>query len=290
MLLDAVEISSVEEESLADIAQEQSETRLVYEHKYGVVELHLDNLSCLNTGTYLKDTIIQFYTAYLLNQVVDETIASKLHIFDSIFYDQLAKVFGDPKIIDASKFYQLGRWYSNTDIFAKDFLIFPICLNDHWFVIIVCNPAAVSEFGSHGEDASIEEDGKRLSKKPGIMILDSLGVQNPRATMIVRDFLDYEWRFRSSKFKRFGHLDLPDYFPPLPLQKNCYDCGLFMLMYIKTFLENPRHFYRLVAQEDDASDNNLAVMIEKNLEANGRKRIKALVGELCKQNEEGSKT
>lgn len=297
---DSVSISSDDEKA-------ESDRRLVYKHKFGIVELHRQSLDCLKTGSYLSDNIIQFYSAFLLNEASDAQ-AKRFHIFDTIFFEQLTKTFyllpPDYKI-DVPKCRQLSKWYNGVDLFKKDFLIIPCCLDDHWFSIVICYPNNVEpafrksnsfsqvEIQNSDEDEVFEDSVEDLSaldgqpetsstkKTPCIIIMDSLNIKNRTISMRVRDFLDFEWRTKCSIVKKFSHHDLKDYFPSLPKQKNTYDCGIFMLLYLRCFMENPDKFYNLVITSDAASRIELKNMI-RSVNGNDRDSMKKLIIRVCK--------
>lgn len=122
--------------------EDDHRSRLVYKHNKGTVEIDLDCLDCLNSGSYFKDTIVEFYLTYLINEACTKEVSNRVHIFDTIFTKQLATVFGDDKI-DHVKLRQIRKWFEDVDIFKKDFLIFPICTDNHWLALIACYPADV---------------------------------------------------------------------------------------------------------------------------------------------------
>lgn len=278
-----------EEISLSDgeSVREIDDSRLIYRHNYGTVEIHTESLECLNPSNYLNDTIVQFYFAYLLKEVCSKQIASKVHIFDSIFYEQLEKVFEDDKI-DSEKLQQIRKWYEGVDIFDKQFLIFPVCSDKHWFTIVVCYPYAVRPIVYTSKEEDSPDQSKHSTKDseiPGIIIMDSLNLKTRKLTAKVRDFLDYEWRDRKTDIRRFSHTDLKDYFAPFPKQKNAYDCGIYMLMYIQCFFDmNPSVAYGLIRKSDSESSSRLKDAINELVEVNSRSKIRKLITRVCNNN------
>lgn len=278
-----VEISISDEESTKDL--ESNDSRLIYKHNNGTLEVHKASLRCLDSDEYLNDTVVQFYLAYLLKEVCKEEIIPKIHIFDSIFHAQLENVFKQDTI-DEEKLLQIRKWYEGVDIFDKQFLIFPVCSGQHWFALVACYPAAVqsTSFGiSNGRD-SAESTQKQL---PGIIVMDSLNLKKRMVTARVRDFLDYAWRDRQQDIKRFSYSDLKDYFAPLPKQKNAYDCGLFMLMYIKCFLVlGPDNVYKLIRKRDAESISQLKDKVDQLIEVNDRPIIRRLIEKACRYSQQ----
>lgn len=288
----------------------KTSTSFVYKHSYGSIELHSDSLECLNNALYINDSVIEFYLAYLLNEVCPKSLVSRVHIFDTIFFKELDQAFNTPerrdsiqsssstneKNIQPDKCDDLKKWFKDVDIFKKDFLVIPICTDNHWQAILVFYPDKV-------EPVFINNDIKKTSSilldvtnsntsekklSPAIVVLDSLRLETQRLTGKVRDFLDYEWRRKNATFfqsvKRFSNNDLKEYYPKIPKQKNAYDCGLYMLMYIRSFIETPETFYKLAQSDDPDSTKTLRTMISKSLDVNDRNSIKDLISRVCVKN------
>lgn len=329
--------------TLHETDDEGNRDQLVYRHKFGTVELHSESLKCLQAGTYLSDKIIEFYSAFCWNLCPD-SLAKRIHIFDTIFFGELVKVFdnktkNDKREVDISRWKQLPKWYNNVNLFEKDFLIFPVCRDDHWMVIVVCYPnnvkptfvkqdtpqpsiltstpisktkeiskTAPKPTSSQAEDNklqgknedNIEEEIFHIAREdimsppprkkprnnirlPGILVMDSLGGKNhSNITMIIRDFLLFDWRQKKgAPIKRFSHHDLDDYFPSLPKQTNAFDCGMYLCIYMKCFLSDPYEFYRLVRRNDTESRSSLKTKILDYLNEGGRDELKKLILKVC---------
>lgn len=298
MTRESVEISS-DDENRDDQNRRAKNTSFVYEHRFGSVELHGDSLKCLKHNAYLTDNIIQFYCAYLLSDICPEEFASRIHIFDSIFHDQLDKVFYvkeersketiNRHCIDSKKLKQLlNKWLNNIDIFEKHYLIFPVCMENHWFTIVVCHPSAVpdpesadySGTANNAGDTSILRNGNK--QVPGVIVMDSLQRKRPHVSGKVRSFLDFAWREKMKGVKNFSYHNLKEYCPTLPKQTNAFDCGLFMLAYIRCFIEQPERFYRLVRKDNEESNEALKTKSESCLQETQRESIKALISKVMK--------
>lgn len=270
--------SKTEPDNSVELSSDDDERkpRFVYRHEAGEVELHLASLECLETdSSYLKDNIIQFYTAYLLYTKSEKSISPRVHIFDSFFSEQLSKVFGNTKI-DGPRFKKLRKWYEGVDLFKKDFIVFPFCSSDHWFAIIACYPRNVAYYPPEGPRTDVKD------KTPGLIVLDSLGLKCSGHTERVKDLFDFEWRTKCSGVKRFSCLDLKSYFPTLPKQTNTYDCGLYMLAYIECFLQDPDRFYKAAkvgVKNKDAVRKNLDEILQRNT----RTELRGLIRKACKQ-------
>lgn len=252
----------------------------VYSNRNGVTaaEVSSHSVKCLQPSKYLNDEVIQFYTAYLINHLCPVEQVKKIHVFDNIFHKLLTDTFGD-KLIDVNKWKCLDKWFGGIDIFEKDFLIFPVCQEEHWLAIIVCYPSEVREFDEKAP--SPDSTDSRHRPVPGIIVLDSLGLNNRSITRYVRDFLDYEWRTRATVVKDFHHHNLEQYHPKLLKQTNSFDCGIFMLAYLKAFIKNSEKFYRHVRRNKETTSDTLNEMINDALVDCSRESMRNLITRTC---------
>lgn len=255
------------------------------------VELFVDNLKCLAPNTYLNDEVVQFYTAYLLAECCRSP--KRMFVFDNLFHGLLRVMFeqkdmpgsqdskSKPKAWSITTWRQLENWYSNVNIFEKDFLIFPVCQESHWFAIVVCYPNEVRDFNAQSKSPDSESSWNN-KPVPGVIILDSLGANNPLASNEVRYFLDFEWRTRCTVIKDFFYHELKQFQPKLPKQTNDSDCGIFMLAYLKAFVQDPEKFYELARKgRNKKAEADLAAMVNDSLSRCAREPIKNLIRRLC---------
>lgn len=239
------------------------------------VQIEHKDLDSLKEGQYLNDTIIHFYLNYLKTKLVPHEISSRVQLFDSFFYSQIAKTYTEK--INPQNVKKLRQWFVDIDIFRKDYLIFPICKRNHWFVIIVCHPMAVRALGEDDDD-EVDVIDVETVKKPTIIILDSLRIIDPSLSLKIRDFLDYEWRqTRPDIVKKFDYYEMDEIFPTFPKQKNTYDCGLYMLMYCRYFLTDPDKVFSELVQNDSESMKQMNKDIANLIAINTRHSIKALI-------------
>jgi len=267
--------------------------RYVYQGRDHMVEIYSNNLKCLSPATYLDDSIVRFYIAYLLKDICTESTAKTIHVFDNYFHKRLCETFPqkNENRVDQNKWRQLNKWFNGVDIFEKSFLIFPICQEEHWFVVIVCHPGEVIDT-DHEElimTPEHNEDTRRPKPLPGIIVMDSLGMSKRTITKEIREFLDFEWRTRLTTIKDFSHHNLVQYHPKLPTQTNAFDCGIYTLAYLKAFATMPEKFYRLVRDHTPTNGDgrqdlpqNMLDLVKKTLDTCGRDAIKALIQKSCK--------
>lgn len=299
-------VTSTSRDSSTDRTKErekENEELYEYRHKGGIVELHASSLKKLSAGHYLNDEIINFYLSYLLNEKCSKEMRPKIQVFDTYFYGVMKDVFsmtdqkainGDKKsenneeenqaqnkklgVIDVNKWKLLSKWFSNSDIFDKSFLIFPVCELDHWFALIVCYPSYVANPEPEPDSTS---EGK-TKHKAGIIIMDSLNMKSRFMTRELRDFLDFEWRNKGLTAKSFSYHNLEEYKPPLPRQTNAYDCGIFMLAYLMAFIKDPEKFYRQVRKGGDKLTPNLSTSVHNCISESSRESIKNLIPKVSK--------
>jgi Ulp1 family protease len=86
--------------------------------------INSEDMRTLNNGCLLNDSIIDFYSLWIQQQMSPET-RERVHIFSSFMYQ---KLLYSSKEDGAS----LSRWNRGADIFSKDFLFFPVCEKAHW--------------------------------------------------------------------------------------------------------------------------------------------------------------
>ncbi|XP_022574842.2 uncharacterized protein LOC106396553 isoform X2 [Brassica napus] len=127
--------------------------------------------------------------------------------------------------------FYIRNWWKSSDIFRKAYIFIPIHEDLHWSLVIIC--------------IHDKEDESGLT----ILHLDSLRFHSRRRIVEnVKSFLEYEWNYvKQGDYS----LDLPvskqiwetflhsinNVDIEVPQQKNDFDCGVFVLFFIKRFIE-----------------------------------------------------
>lgn len=192
------------------------------------VQVCLKDLECLAPQEFLNSPVMNFYIRFLQQQQV----SCGCHFFNTYFYKKLSDAVTNKGSDKDASFVRLRRWWKGTDLFRKTYIFIPIHEDVHWSLIIVCIPD--------------KEDESGLT----ILHLDSLGV-HPKRSIVenVKRFLKDEWNFLnqdddyssnppiSEKLwrnlpRRISEADIK-----VPQQKNDFDCGPFVLFFIKRFIE-----------------------------------------------------
>ncbi|XP_024007870.1 ubiquitin-like-specific protease 1C isoform X2 [Eutrema salsugineum] len=197
------------------------------------VQVSLKDFQCLSPREYLTSPVINFYIRFLQHHVFSANqTAADSHFFNTFFYKKLIEAVSYKGNDKDAFFVKLRRWWKGFDIFRKSYIFIPIHEDLHWSLVIICIPD--------------KEDESGLT----LLHLDSLGL-HPRKVIFnnVKRFLREEWNYLnqdaslsdlpiSEKIWR----DLPDRINEaqvqVPQQKNDFDCGLFVLFFIKQFIED----------------------------------------------------
>ncbi|TYI43169.1 hypothetical protein ES332_A01G150400v1 [Gossypium tomentosum] len=206
---------------------------------FDAVSISKRDFDLLQPETFINDTIIDFYTKYLKNQIQPEE-SQRFHFFNSFFFRKLADLDKDPSSISDGRaaFLRVHKWTRKLDIFGKDYIFIPVNFNLHWSLLVICHLGEVASFK--------DEDLVNLSKVPCILHMDSIRGNHAGLKNLVQSYLWEEWKERhketsedlSSKFLNLRFVSLE-----LPQQDNSFDCGLFLLHYLELFLaEAPPNF------------------------------------------------
>ncbi|XP_024527147.1 ubiquitin-like-specific protease 1D [Selaginella moellendorffii] len=183
------------------------------------LEVYYGDFSRLQPAEFLNDTVIDFYIKYLQREAIDAERKEKFHFYSSFFFKKLSEAF-DTEAKQVEAFSKLRKWTKGIDIFSKSYLFLPINDRLHWSLAIVC--------------FSLSDGGLT----PYIFHLDSLdnGHSSRELFKYIQKYLELEHaqmetaieiKWRETVKKRVE----------VPRQENEYDCGLFLLYYIKRFVE-----------------------------------------------------
>lgn len=143
------------------------------------VELTFENIqitdtdtNCLKAHRYVNDKIINFYLKYMYRTMLTPEQQTKVHIFDSFFSEALDQM-------DEAR---TVRWLRRVNIFEKHYLLVPVNIDEHWFLMIICNPMNIG--------ASYAES---FGKRPRILTMDSMPHhaqgKKPQMVQYLRNFI-----------------------------------------------------------------------------------------------------
>lgn len=150
-------------------------------------------------------------------------------------------------------FSKVRKWTRGINIFDKDFLIIPVHDRLHWSLAIICFP-------NHGP-------GSASRSERCILHLDSMtcGHESLSVFRLLRRYLVAEWKdtFGGIESKENDNIDsftcneIPGRKVPVPLQENESDCGLFLLHYIRKFVESAPSTMKVSDVEERLEDLGL---------------------------------
>ncbi|NXG53521.1 SENP7 protease, partial [Psilopogon haemacephalus] len=100
--------------------------------------------------------------------------------------------------------------------------------------------AFASVLDSSISNISLSNSKRQICKRPCILILDSLKAGSVQKTaQILREYLEVEWEVKRKTHRKFTKSNMIDLCPTVPKQDNSSDCGVYLLQYVESFLENP---------------------------------------------------
>ncbi|XP_061760608.1 sentrin-specific protease 7-like isoform X2 [Nerophis ophidion] len=226
----------------------------------GRITVTKEDLSCLERGEFLNDVIIDFYLKFLLLEGGGCAVAERSHIFSSFFFKQLSRgqvadesiaAFQDPYM----RHQRVKTWTRHVDIFNKDFLFVPINQDAHWFLAVVCFPgqdgvhyeqqtsaSRLVSLRSEQPPACTQQGCTRntVLTRPCILVMDSLKLlHHEHVCKLLRDYLQVEWEERRELRRVFSSDNMHNCSCIVPQQDNSTDCGLYLLQYVESFLQNP---------------------------------------------------
>ena len=193
----------------------------------------------LEEGEYLNDAIINFHLAYLAQEKLSDDNKKDVHIFSTHFYTKLSNVPKKKKGESSSKtrgeraYERVKRWTKEVDLFSKKLVVIPICEDNHWYVLLICNPGCID---SPADERLVRGD-------PYFIVMDSLGGYHTSALSAMRSYLRYEYLERKGKPLSLTKEKMGEYEAAVPEQDNDCDCGVYLLHYIELIFRDPGKFY-----------------------------------------------
>lgn len=180
-------------------------------------EKQLALASCL-PGQWLNDNVINFFVAALQHSLQKKG-EQRFMLFETYFWSMLRHAHGDVDELD-----RLVKWRNcNAQRWKAEYWLIPMLVRGHWFLAVLQLPKDL-----------------RTSSELYLYIFDSLYTQRLNKTYApLRNFIACSW------MKQY-----PDESPPtgvnlvirqlrVPTQTNDSDCGVFLLVYLRKFTEQP---------------------------------------------------
>ena len=181
----------------------------------------------LEEKKYLNDTVIDFYLRYLTK--INQSKSKDINVFDTLLYSTLLNCWKN------NNFEYIKNWKKFMDITKKKAAVFPINEANHWFLVIVVDPIM----------AIRSPNCKKLEETNGqacrIFVFDSLHAIHKQSIDVLK------WFLQNIAEKNFNSIVLSEKIEVVNVkvqkQKNFFDCGLFVLQYFESFLNDSFLFY-----------------------------------------------
>ncbi|WVZ53033.1 hypothetical protein U9M48_004024 [Paspalum notatum var. saurae] len=164
----------------------------------------------------LDTNIFELYMEDLWKNI-DEEKKSAYAYFDSLWFNMYYSRCNIPNVL---------QWIKAKRIFSRQYVFVPIVCFGHWSLLVLC----------HFDDANCSG----VKKGPRMIVLDSLKMTDPtrlRSTIrkFIIDIYKTEEREESKQFINKIRLE----FPKVP-QQNGEECGIYVLYFIRCFLQNKK--------------------------------------------------
>lgn len=185
---------------------------------YDGVYIDQIDIASLDSGQQLYNAIIEFYVKYLSHEWLSVEQRHRLQFLDYATLDAcMRRRPNEPLQIEL-------------DLLEKDFIMAPVNLHNHWFLVVLCYPRNVLI-----DDCADEY-------RPKLLIFDSAihyaARSRPNFVKRLRSFVQSELaRSLGESSTTIGNLTkrLPMNIVPTRQQDNEYDCGLFLMGNVETF-------------------------------------------------------
>lgn len=195
-----------------------------------------DDYATLEDGKFLNDIIIDFYLTYM-HQNLSKEDRDSIYIFSTFFFLRITSNVAKDKTESERRYSRVARWTKNVDLFSKNMVIFPICENSHWFLIIAVKPGHIQ--------LPVGSEERKIRGKPFLLLLDSMDGNRDEAVAIIRTYLAEEWKAKKGSQASFGKKMMRLVNPSKPLQNKNTDCGLYLLNYVEKIFSCVAQFYFL---------------------------------------------
>uniref|UniRef100_A0A1I7WZD0 ULP_PROTEASE domain-containing protein n=1 Tax=Heterorhabditis bacteriophora TaxID=37862 RepID=A0A1I7WZD0_HETBA len=126
-----------------------------------------------------------------------------------------------------------------------DYVVIPINDEMHWYVAIIISPAlAVVSDRTENIDEARKRGATRPNPETYIVVLDSLpdpmDVKRKCVIDILRDYLECELEDKRGRDGVLERTRIGSLYPrAVPQQENYVDCGLYLLLFVESFLLEP---------------------------------------------------
>ncbi|KAJ8669446.1 hypothetical protein QAD02_000705 [Eretmocerus hayati] len=178
---------------------DKSSFQLTYPMGKGALRIVESDSDCLREGNCFNDVIIDFYLDYIIQSMTHVSDRDRTHVFSSFFFPKLLGSEGLRRCTGVEMHTRVAKWTKGVNIFTKQYIIIPISLRKHWFVVVVCYPSFVGVV-----QAATEFIGKAKMRRPAILLFDSINKEDEEDVAdAIRDYLSCEFKVKFAKEKQF---------------------------------------------------------------------------------------
>ncbi|KAL6868352.1 hypothetical protein ACP4OV_015197 [Aristida adscensionis] len=166
----------------------------------------------------LDTSVFQLYMEDLW-KCIDEDKKSAYAYFDSLWFNMYYYGHNESNVL---------KWIKAKRIFSREFVFIPIiCSSGHWSLLVLC----------HFDDTNCSD----TKKGPRMIVLDSLHAADPTQLQpsirrFIADIYKTEEREETRRFINKIRLE----YPKVPQQNNGDECGIYVLFFIKSILQNKK--------------------------------------------------
>ncbi|EDR28410.1 sentrin/sumo-specific protease, putative [Entamoeba dispar SAW760] len=208
--------------------------------------LEMSDLEVLNGIEMINDGIIDFYMKYIEDKEMDQKYKGKMLFMSPFFLNKLQSYFSLQEYQSEhqnikreellEKWRQLQSWLKGKNIFEYNYIFLPFHQNSHFSLIVICfdKTSGFSDLNEIDTKQSLEE-------APCYISIDSLHSEfmEDRLKTEINLFIEEEY------FKNYKEcIDASDIMKEYKIntvkQKNCVDCGCYMLYYIRKIASQPK--------------------------------------------------
>ncbi|KAF9023622.1 cysteine proteinase, partial [Hymenopellis radicata] len=203
--------------------------------KPGGLYIYKRDLQFLQPDAKLNDGVLEFglRSARVFHCIGDcwRALYESVYVFSSFFYSKLSE-----KICRG--FEDVKGWTAGVDIFKKKYLLMPIHERSHWFLVLIEEPGWMLSDGPAMDDLLDDQC-------TAIYTLDSMGYDHADVMSIVSGYLKKEALHKLGVGTKGVAVQMK-LKVAVPKQANGLDCGLYVLHFAKTLLEDVDGFHGVV--------------------------------------------
>ncbi|CAG8541829.1 7489_t:CDS:2, partial [Racocetra persica] len=207
---------------------------------YSPIQIIGSDYNRLKDDDELNDNLIVFYMRYCLEKLRknDENEAKRYYLFDSFFYQKLSDMNTNFSRNKSKVYETMSRWIK-VDLLEFQYIFLPICEDQHWYLVQIINPAAIISNPIDCHIAIYDSIAPKFKHRRAVTILKSL-------------LIDYVQDVRGETINPRVRISYS--IVNTPKQLNTVDCGVYILHFIETFMENSSELEQKIIDKETDED------------------------------------